>query len=214
MSFDDLVKLPASPAARYLVQNNVKLETELSAPPSASAAVILAELAEKDAPLDMLQLIAHALPAREAAWWACLAAREIGQATVAVRAAEAWVRQPGLETRVATREALDRVKPDDDTVFCAMAACFADGTMGPGEYDDYPAPPGAVGMAVHGMMLIAIFADETQVEARTKTLLARGLDIARGGNGQNLTSHEPKTDEEALTTGTASKAVPDDAAKL
>ena len=110
MRFDDLVKLPAAPAARILAQNNVTLLTELEAPVSAPLNAVLSELAGKEARLDMMQLIAHSLPVREATWWACLAARDLlmGAVTSSVKAAEAWVRQPGLETRIAAREALDR----------------------------------------------------------------------------------------------------------
>lgn len=194
-SFDDLRKLPGGPAARILTQNSVTLQTQLDAPAGASAAQILAELHSKAAELDMLQVLAHTLPPREATWWACLAAREMGAATPSVSAAEGWVRQPGFDTRLAAREALDAAKPDDDTVFCAMAACFADGTMGPGEYDDYPAPPGAVGAAVYGILLIAIFADETAAEQRRSGFLEAGLNIARGGNGQS----EPNPAKAALT---------------
>ncbi|WP_299772574.1 hypothetical protein [uncultured Tateyamaria sp.] len=182
--FDDLCKLSAGPVARVLTQHNVTLQTKLDAPAGATAAAILEELHGKGAQLDMMQVLAHTLPPREAAWWACLAAREMGAETRAVSVAEGWVRQPGFDTRLAAREALDSAKQDDDTAFCAMAACFADGTMGPGEFDDHPAPPGAVGAAVYGMLLIALFADETAVATRGSLFLKRGLDIARGGNGQ------------------------------
>ncbi len=208
--FEDLVKLPPGPAARVLSKNNVTLQTPLDALPSASVAQVLNELKSKAASMDMMQLLAHALPAREATWWACLAARDMGVDTRAVKAAEAWVRNPGFHTRLAAREALDTAKPDDDTSLCALAACFADGTMGPGEFDDYPAPPGAVGASVYGFLLIVLFADEAKVDQRGPILLERGLDIARGGNGQIATPDEPKTPVEALTIGTANYAAPDD----
>lgn len=195
ISFDDLRKLPDGPVARILTRNNVTLQTALEAPAGASAAQVLEELQGKAASLDLLQVLAHTLPPREATWWACLAAREMGADTNAVRAAEGWVRQPGFDTRLATREALDAATQQDDTVFCAMAACFADGTMGPGEYDDYPAPPGAVGAAVYGVLLIALFADDTLTAHRSRLFLECGLDIARGGNGQT----EPNADIGALT---------------
>ncbi|WP_299654860.1 hypothetical protein [uncultured Tateyamaria sp.] len=200
LSFDDLHKLPPGPAARVLTKHSVTLQTELDAPASASASEVLAELHNKSALLDMLQILAHTLPPREATWWSCLAAREMGAQTSAVGAAEQWVRQPGFDTRLAAREALDAAKQDDDTVFCAMAACFADGTMGPGEFDDHAAPNGAVGAAVYSMLLIALYADEATVAERSALFLERGLNIARGGNGKI----EPNSDKAALTKGTAS----------
>lgn len=190
--FCELQKLPTDPAARILARNNVVLQTPLDAPASASVSDVLQELQGKDAQIDILQLLAHALPAREATWWACLAARcmlDGTPLTLSLKSAEAWVRQPSLGTRTIVREALDTASNEDETMFCAMAASFADGTLGPGELEDFDAPPGAVGGAVFGMVLTALFADDDAVEARGPMLLEYGLDIARGGNGQVATTH-------------------------
>jgi hypothetical protein len=178
---------------------NAVPQTPIDAPARASVAEVLAEFEAKGALIDMLLLLAHALPPREATWWACLAARDIlleGAApTASLKAAEAWVFRPGIETRAQAREAFDAAGNEDDTFFCAMAASFADGTLGPGELDDYDAPPGAVGGAVFGMVLTSLFDDEDQVEARGPLLLARALDIARGGNG-NVQSPNPAQSSE------------------
>lgn len=182
--FDGLKKLPKEPAAKILAAQGVTLDADPGLPAATPVAEVLRALDAQGAHLDMLALLAHGLPMREATWWACLAAREMGGDTAAIRASEAWVRQPGFETRSAARTALDTARNDDDTALCAMAASFADGTLGPGEYDDYPAPPGAVGAAVRGMVLTALFADEDAVQTRLPRLLAQALDIARGGNGQ------------------------------
>jgi hypothetical protein len=194
--FSGLKKLPDVPAAKILARGNVVLQTSLDAPASASIPDVLQDLDDKGALLDMFQVLAHALPPRQATWWACLSARDTlpeGTALPAsVRAAEAWVFRPGMETRAQAREALDAAGNEDETVLCAMAAAFADGTLGPGELDDYDAPPGAVGGAVFGMVLTALFheaggddtQDENPMETRGPLYLARALDIARGGNGR------------------------------
>ncbi|WP_319567746.1 DUF6931 family protein [Cohaesibacter marisflavi] len=185
--FSDLKKLPEIPAAKALATGNVVLQTSLEAHASASIPEVLTELEAKGALVDMLQLLAHALPAREATWWSCLAARETlasgALVPASVQAAEAWVRQPGVATRTQARAALDRAGNEDNTAFCAMAASFADGTLGPGNLNDYDTPPGAVGFAVFGMVLDALFHDEDQVETNGPLLLERALNIARGGNG-------------------------------
>lgn len=195
MDFSALIKLPRHPAARILTAHGVSLQTPLEASASASAAELLTELQDKSALIDMLQLLAHALPAREATWWGCLSARDAlaGRATPAVRAAEAWVRKPDPTTRAEARAAFDAASNDDNTALAAMAACFADGTMGPGEYEDYPAPPGAVGHAVHGLTLLSLYHDEDAAEVQGQTLLARGLDIAAGGSGQIETSQKEES---------------------
>ena len=185
--YADLKKLSNTPAAKILAQGNAVLQSRVTAPASASVAEVLLELEGKEALIDMLQLLAHSLPAREAIWWACLSARDIlprgAPLPACLTAAEAWVYQPGVVNRTRAREALDSAGHDDDTVFCAMAACFADGTLGPGELEDYQAPRGAVGGAVFGMTLMSLFHDADEVETRGPLLLARALDIARGGTG-------------------------------
>jgi hypothetical protein len=72
---------------------------------------------------------------------------------------------------------------DDETVYCAMAAVYADGRMGLGELADQPAPPAAVPAAVLTMNAKALDHVGRGTLAHGWTLLARALDIARGGNG-------------------------------
>ncbi|MTH98016.1 hypothetical protein [Roseibium sp. RKSG952] len=186
-AFADLAKLPAVPAARILAQANAVLQTPLALPVSAPVTEVLAALDEHSALVDMLMVLAHALPAREATWLACLAARDMvpeGQALPpALKAAERWVYQPGEETRAGARAALDAVSNEDETELCAMAAAFSNGTLGPGELEDFEAPPGAVGTAVFGMLLKSLFHDDDKADRQGQVLLARALDIARGGNG-------------------------------
>ena len=187
--FGALKKLPEEPAAEILARGNAVLQTSLDAPASASVPEVLSELDAKGALIDMLQLLAHALPPREATWWACLSARDIlpenaSEPPPPLKAAEEWVIQPSEDTRSRARKALDAAHNEDETVLCAMAATFADGTLGPGEFEDYEAPPGAVGGAAFGMALTSLFHDEDQVEMRGHWLLERALDIARGGNGR------------------------------
>lgn len=187
--FEGLKKLPDDPAAKILARNNAVLQTELDVPASASVSEVLSELEAKGELIDMMQLLAHSLPPREATWWACLSARDIvpedaKKLPPPLKAAEDWVFQPSEETRTRAREALDGAANEDDTMLCAMAATFADGTLGPGELEDYDAPPGAVGGAAFGMALTSLFHDDDLVEMRGPWLLERALDIARGGNGR------------------------------
>ncbi|MBC7740321.1 MAG: hypothetical protein H7245_24645, partial [Candidatus Saccharibacteria bacterium] len=101
--FLNLTKIPKQPAARMLAMANAELETELSAPASASVETVLQELYEKGALIDMLRLLSVALPARERVWWACLAARDTlksgAKLPPPLAAAEAWVFKPTEENR-------------------------------------------------------------------------------------------------------------------
>lgn len=186
--FQELVKIPADPAAKLLAQANVVLDTLLDAPASAPASHVLAELDEKQEWLDMLMLLSVLLPPRERVWWACLAARDyIGPKSdkdpPSLAASEAWVFQPNDENRDAARLTLDNAYVDDDTVNCAISVLYSDGTLGPGDLAQYPAPAGAAEAAAFAMNLVALGELSDKFETHMQVLIDRALDIARGGNG-------------------------------
>jgi hypothetical protein len=86
---------------------------------------------------------------------------------------------------------MDGAELDDETVYCALAAVYADGRMGTGELASQPAPPAAVPAAVLTMNIKAMdwVGDGSIVHGWV--LLARALDIARGGNGQVTVAPQP-----------------------
>lgn len=187
--FSDLTKIPAEPAAKLLAQANVKLETRLDAPASASIEEVLTELDSKDANIDLLRLLSIALPPRERVWWACLAARDIvgvgvENQTPSLQAAEAWVFRPGDETRTSAIDATEHADSDDVTVHCATAVQYSDGTLGTGDMAQVPAPPGASSIAAFAMNVEAIATREDDFDAYIQELIDRAIDIGRGGNGK------------------------------
>jgi Family of unknown function (DUF6931) len=188
-NFENLVKLPVDPVAKVLSRANVLLKTQLTAPPSAPASVVLQELYEKDALVDLLRLLGVLLPPRERVWWACMAARDyIGPRSdkdpASLVRSEAWVRDPSEENRDAARLTLDHAYVDDDTVNCALSVLYAPGTLGPGDLNQYPAPAGASEAAAFAMNMVALSQLSDKFEEHGRVLVARALDIARGGNGQ------------------------------
>jgi Family of unknown function (DUF6931) len=187
--FKDLIKIPDDPAAKMLARANTLLKTPIAAPASASAAVVLTELAEKGAMIDLLRLLAILLPPRERVWWACLAARDyIGPKSdkdpPPLAASEAWVFDPTDENRIIASDSLDHAYVDDDTVNCAISVLYADGTLGPGDLAQYPAPVGAAEAAAFAMNMVALGELSDRFEEHGQVLIDRALDIARGGNGQ------------------------------
>ncbi len=187
--FENLRKIPPEPAAKILANTNTKLTTKLTLPASAPVPAVLEALEQQNAWLDMLRLLSVALPPREATWWACLAARDLVGPDVErvpppLAAAESWVFKPSEENRAAASDAYHHAEMDDDTVYCAMAALYADGSLGLGEMKQHPAPPNGVGAAVLAMNLLALRAHGDQAVVFSGVLIDRGLDIARGGNGR------------------------------
>ncbi len=192
--FEGLKKLPEKPAAQVLREVEVELKTPLKCPETASISEVLTELAgEPDkivpAEIDMMRLLAQAMPRREAVWWSCLAARDIVGHTKkdvpkCLETAEAWVFRPGDDTRRAAFEAMKVAKPFDDTSLCAMVAVYASGSFGPDELEEAVVPPGVFGNIVLGMLLTSLGAAPADEFDRGQVLIDRGLDIARGGNGR------------------------------
>ena len=187
--FKDLVKIPAEPAAKMLSHANIMLKTPIDAPPSALPEVVLAELDAKGAMIDLLLMLAVALPPRERVWWACMAARDyIGPRSdkdpPSLIRSEDWVFNPSDENRDAARAAMDHAYVDDDTVNCALAVLYADGTLGPGDLAAHPAPAGAAEAAAFAMNVVALGELSDKFEEHGQLLIDRAIDIARGGNGQ------------------------------
>lgn len=187
--FQGLKKVPKEPAARMLAMANAKLQTRLALPANASVEAMLEALEGEGATFDIIRLLSVALPPRERVWWACLAARDyIGEGpkngTPSLVAAEAWVFKPTPENREKARATLDHAEVDDDTVHCANAVVFCDGTLGAGDLSHQPAPPGASEVCAFAMNLVALKKHSGSFPDYAERLIARALDIARGGNGQ------------------------------
>lgn len=187
--FDNLVKLPKEPFAKVLANANMRLKTQLDSPASAPHSVVLAELAEKEAWLDMVMALSALLPGRERVWWACLAARDyVGPKTPAdpepLKAAEAWVFEPNEENLYKVSSAIDHAYVDDDTVHCAGSALHANGQLGPGDLAEHPAPAGSSELSAMAMNLVALSELSDNFDNHIQLLIDRALDIARGGNGR------------------------------
>jgi Family of unknown function (DUF6931) len=140
---------------------------------------------------DAVRFLAHALPQREAVWWACLAARAaLGEAppespAKAVAATEAWVYRPTEENRRAAMAAGDAAGNGSPARWAAIAAFWSGGSIS--APDAPPVPPGEqlTAVAVAGAVQIAAVQTEPErAEEKYRRFIAQGLDIAKGGNGR------------------------------
>ena len=184
--FSNLKKIPEQPAKRLLAAGNAKLKTKLEAPANALVPVVLAELAEAEAWVDMLRLLSVSLPAREVVWWACLAGRDImaqeDDESICLKSAEAWVFGPTEENRAKLAQVLETESSGDKAALCATAAYYAPGTLGMGEMEKHPAPVGVVAACAFGINLKTLKIGK-DTDFRFELAIERALDIARGGNG-------------------------------
>lgn len=131
-----------------------------------------------------IQFLAHALPKREAVWWACVCARASAKpapAAKALRAAETWVANPSEGNR---REALPAAMADGVATAggcAAMAAFVSGGSLTPPEAPPVPPTENLTAQTVAGAVLFA--ACELGKEKAAESLrlfLERGVDVARG----------------------------------
>lgn len=196
-----LKKLPEEPALKVISARKTKLTLPVETPGDIGFADLLSVLEERKDYQQALKVLAHSLPRREAVWWGCLGARdELGldaeaSPPPALAAAEAWVLKPGEETRQSAHEVIEVEKAPKTARLIAMAAVYADGTMGPGVLADADAPPNAVGDLVFGIMLKAVYRAPEKAADNARLLLDRGLDIARGGNGKVAAPAETEKQE-------------------
>ena len=199
--FHELTKVPKQPAAKLLARAGMKLQIPIDAPASALPEVVLSELAAKAEWIELLKLLAVLLPPRERVWWACLAARDfIGAKSPAdplpLAAAEAWVFEPNETNRAAVMAALQDSDPAEDTVHCASAALYFNGTLGPDDMAEHPAPPGGAELSAFAMNVVALGKLSDRFDSHMQVLIDRALEIARGGSGRSAGA-APETEEKA-----------------
>ncbi len=140
---------------------------------------------------DAVKFLAHALPKREAVWWACLAVKTTLPADVpapqqaALNAAEQWAIQPTEENRQLAKAWSEKTQNKSAASWAATAAFWSNGSMAkPGE-PDMPVPPHLYAHAVSGAVSMAAFAQDPDNAAEPfKLFIRQGLDLAAGGRGE------------------------------
>lgn len=140
---------------------------------------------------DAVTFLAHALPKREAVWWACLCARGSmprppGDAEQAVlEAAEAWVLQPGEENRRATMAKAEAAGFDLPSSWAGAAAFWSGGSLAPPGLPDVPPDDKLTGTAVACAVNVAAHrVPVSRPNDRYRQFLGQGVDIANGGTGR------------------------------
>ena len=141
--------------------------------------------------IEATRLVAHALPAREAVWWACACSRqsatsgadpasEAGLRT----AAETWVRKPTDEHRRAAMKEAEAAGFSSPEAWAAVGAFWSGDSMAPPEAPKVPPQPHFTGLAVAGSVaLSAVRGPASRRDNRLRQFLVSARDIAGGGAG-------------------------------
>ncbi len=146
----------------------------------------LGALMEKQLHLDAIRLLAHALPKREAVWWACVCARSVlgngpPEVTAALQAAEKWVADPSEENRRASQRAAEAAGMGNPAGCAAMACFWSSGSLAPPNVPAVPPAEHLTGHGVAGSVLLAAVASEpAKAPERYKQFLAWGQEVGDG----------------------------------
>jgi hypothetical protein len=161
---------------------------------------------------DATSFLAHALPNREAVWWAVLCVREVvGPAppepvAAAVRAAEAWVQDPSEENRRAAREAAKAAGAGSPAGLAATAAFQSGGSLGPPDGPEILPSEFATARGVANAITIAsLQAPAEKASERFLSFVVRGVEVATEANRWTepvATDRQP----DGVTDGTAPEA--------
>ena len=155
------------------------------------AAAAMSALADAGRLPEAVRLAAHALPKREAVWWACMCARAVPDPSVAdhdlkaLAAAEAWVRRPDEASRRAAMAAAEATKMQSPEAWAAVGAFWSGGSMSPEGQPAVPPAEHLTGVAIAGaVVLAAVRRSPERADARFALFLSSARDIAAGGGGR------------------------------
>jgi hypothetical protein len=157
-----------------------------------TAAEGVERLAAKGLNDEAVHLSAHALPKREAVWWACMCAQAVPDPalpaadTAARVAAEAWVRQPSDDAlRRTAWDAVQATAFQSPEALAAAAAFFSGSSLSPAGQPAVPPGDDLTGRTVAGAVLLAsVRGRPERAQARLTRFLAAARDIAAGGAGR------------------------------
>ena len=162
----------------------IKLATQHNQPAALIEAGINTELFG-----DVVIFIAHALPVREAIWWACCCTEQRDDWNTdeinAIHAAKAWVNTPDEASRRFAEKMAIKAELQTGAGWTAQAAFWSGGSMiavgepviAPPQYLYSHAVAGAINLS-------AVMPDGLAAKERYSHYFAIGFHIARGGNGK------------------------------
>lgn len=133
---------------------------------------------------DAVRFLAHALPKREAVWWALLCAREAAgdapspEVKASLDATDVWVRHPGDEQRRAAMAAAQKATFKTAAGCAGLAAFFTGGSLSvPGQPEVPPGPFLTAKAVSGGVSLASIGADPKTAPERFRRYVEQGLHI-------------------------------------
>ena len=187
MTDPDSTGLLAEPAAGFLEGRTLSAEARSISPAGRSLGKYLEALGESDLAIDAEAILAHALPRREAVWWACRCTRlalgdnPTAEVFEALKATEAWATAPLDSNRRKAYHAGEAAGFGHPAGCAALAAFFSGGSLAPPRLPEVKPPPHLTGDCVaSSVMLSAVLHDPAAASIAHRTFLAIGLAVAAG----------------------------------
>jgi hypothetical protein len=158
----------------------------------------LARLAEHGLFADAARFLAHALPRREAVWWACQCARLVlgpqppEPFVAALQAAEHWAAAPTEENRRSAFPAAEAAEFGTPPGCAALAAFWSGGSLAPPDSTAVPPPEHLTPSAVANAVLLAAVQEEPErATEKFRQFLELGVQVAEGRNRWPEDPHAP-----------------------
>lgn len=155
---------------------------KLNPPPAPKAFISI--LIEHDLNVDAIRLLAHALPKREAVWWAWVCARKSAGAQpappirAAIDATERWVVQPSEENRRLAMKAGEAADFGTAAGCAALAAFMTSGSLAPPDAPIVPPGEFLCAKAVSGSVTMAAVSEPKLAAEKFKEFVNLGLEVA------------------------------------
>ena len=186
-----LVKLEPADLAIIRQRADLPGEVERLIEGSASVVEVLEVLSRAGHLVEASRVMAHAMPRREAVWWACMCARhtrpvDLSAADAAVlEAAELWVRKPTDENRRAAFALAQEAGFGTSEAWSGVAAFWSGDSMSPLGQPAVPPAPNLTGAAVAGSVALASVRVKPALQMkRLQNFLSSAYEIAAGGTGR------------------------------
>ncbi len=188
----ELKKIQANTAAEVCVKYEQSAEILPFLSEGMSPVAFLDKLVEEDRLKEASRFLAHALPKREAVWWACLCAREAlsdsgdDAAENLLTLSESWVRKPTDENRRAAMAAAEAAGFDSPASWAAIAAFWSGDSLAPTDMPPVAPSDELTGTAVAAATMLAAFAGGPAASTdKFRQFLKNGMDVAQGGSGRS-----------------------------
>lgn len=133
---------------------------------------------------DAVRFIAHALPKREAVWWAWVCARRAAgenpqpKIKAALAATEKWIAQPDEINRRSAMAAAENAELGTAAGCAGLAAFFSGGSIAPPNAAAVPPGEFLTAKAVSGAVIFAAVAREPEkAPEKFRSFVAQGLEV-------------------------------------